>query len=62
LRLIDTGLTKSNMAKRDELAAEARELTLIVSAIHLKEQSVMSNSFGDFLRIEFCLGFGNWDL
>ncbi len=31
--LIDTGLTKSNMAKRDELAAEARELTLIFSAI-----------------------------
>jgi four helix bundle protein len=60
LRLIDTGLTKSNMAKRDELAAEARELTLIFSAIHLKEQSVMSISFGDFLRIEFCLGIGIW--
>ena len=29
---------------------------------HLKERSVMSISFGDFLRIEFCLGFGNWDL
>ena len=33
LRLIDAGLTKSNMAKRDALAAEARELTLIFSAI-----------------------------
>ncbi len=33
LRLIDVGLTKSNIARRDALAAEARELTLIFSAI-----------------------------
>jgi four helix bundle protein len=33
LRLIDTGLTKSNVTTRDALAAEARELTLIFSSI-----------------------------
>lgn len=33
LRLIDTGLTKSNTTGRDALAAKARELTLIFSSI-----------------------------
>src|SRR5438477_1273651 len=33
LRLVDAGLTKSTTVKRDTLAAEARELTLIFSAI-----------------------------
>ena len=33
LRLVDAGVTKSTAVKRDELAAEARELTLIFSAI-----------------------------
>ena len=33
LRLIDTGLAKATLAIRDKLAEEARELTLIFSAI-----------------------------
>jgi four helix bundle protein len=33
LRLVDAGLTKSNASKRDTLATEARELTLILSTI-----------------------------
>lgn len=33
LRLIDTGLRKDSIATRDTLAAEARELTLILSSI-----------------------------
>jgi hypothetical protein len=33
LRLSDTGLSKENVKRRDALAAEARELTLIFSAI-----------------------------
>ncbi len=33
LRLIDAGLAKTNVARRDALAAEARELTLIFSSI-----------------------------
>jgi four helix bundle protein len=33
LRLVDAGLTKSNIGARDALAAEARELTLIFSSI-----------------------------
>ena len=33
LRLLDVGLTKSTVAIRDRLAAEARELTLIFSSI-----------------------------
>jgi four helix bundle protein len=33
LRLVDTGLTKTNIATRDALAAEGRELTLILSSI-----------------------------
>ena len=33
LRLIDVGLTKATLAIRDQLAAEARELTLIFSSI-----------------------------
>ncbi len=33
LRLIDAGLSKTNFASRDALAAEARELTLIFSSI-----------------------------
>lgn len=36
LRLIDTGLNKTNVTRRDALAAEARELTLIFSAITSK--------------------------
>src|SRR5437899_10864264 len=33
LRLVETGLTKSSIASRDALAAEARELTLIFASI-----------------------------
>ena len=33
LRLVDTGLTKNNVAGRDALATEARELTLIFASI-----------------------------
>jgi hypothetical protein len=33
LRLSDTGLSKENAKRRDALGAEARELTLIFSAI-----------------------------
>jgi four helix bundle protein len=33
LRLVDVGLTKANLADRDGLSKEARELTLIFSAI-----------------------------
>ena len=33
LRLIDAGFNKNNLANRDALAEEARELTLIFSAI-----------------------------
>ncbi len=33
LRLVDTGLTKSNTATREALASEARELTLIFASI-----------------------------
>ena len=33
LRLIDAGLSKGNVTNRDVLATEARELTLIFSAI-----------------------------
>ena len=45
LRLVDTGLTKNNVAGRDALATEARELTLILCIDHLKEQ-VMSLFLG----------------
>ena len=33
LRLLDAGLTKSTLSARDQLAVEARELTLIFSSI-----------------------------
>ncbi len=33
LRLVDTGLTKNNIAGRDGLANEARELTLIFASV-----------------------------
>lgn len=33
LRLVDTGLTKNNVASGDALATEARELTLIFASI-----------------------------
>jgi four helix bundle protein len=33
LRLVDAGLTKENGTRRDQLAAEARELVLIFSSI-----------------------------
>ena len=36
LRLVETGLTKSSIATRDGLAAEARELTLIFASIILR--------------------------
>ena len=39
LRLIDAGLTKNNIAERDLLAGEARQLTLIFSAIITKSSS-----------------------
>jgi four helix bundle protein len=38
LRLMDVGLTSTTLATRDELAAEARELTLIFSAIISKSE------------------------
>jgi len=38
LRLIDTGLAKATLAIRDKLAEEARELTLIFSAIIAKTE------------------------
>jgi four helix bundle protein len=38
LRLIDAGLVKSNVASRDALADEARELTLIFSSIIAKSE------------------------
>jgi len=38
LRLLDVGLTKSTVAIRDRLAAEARELTLIFSSIISKSE------------------------
>jgi four helix bundle protein len=38
LRLLDTGLTKTSLSARDQLAAEARELTLIFSSIISKSQ------------------------
>lgn len=39
LRLIETGLSKENVASRNALAAEARELTLIFSSIISKSNS-----------------------
>jgi hypothetical protein len=39
LRLVDVGLTKNNATSRDALAAEARELTLILSSIISKSSS-----------------------
>jgi len=38
LRLLDMGLTKTILSARDQLAAEARELTLIFSSIIAKSQ------------------------
>ena len=38
LRLVDAGLAKDNIADRDTLAAEARELTLIFSSIISKSE------------------------
>ena len=38
LRLVDAGLAKSNVAARETLAAEARELTLIFSSIISKSR------------------------
>jgi len=38
LRLVDTGLTKSNVATRDALATDGRELTLIFSSIISKSE------------------------
>jgi four helix bundle protein len=38
LRLLDTGLTKTILSARDQLTAEARELTLIFSSIISKSQ------------------------
>src|SRR6266581_7766049 len=42
LRLIDAGLSKGNVAARETLAAEARELTLIFLSDYLKERPVMN--------------------
>ena len=39
LRLVDAGINKSNLANREALATEARELTLIFSAIISKSSS-----------------------
>jgi len=38
LRLLDPGLTKTTLSARDQLAAEARELTLIFSSIISKSR------------------------
>jgi four helix bundle protein len=43
LRLIDAGLAKATLAIRDHLMAEARELTLIFSAIISKSGSSRTN-------------------
>jgi len=57
LRLIDAGLAKATLAIREKLAAEARELTLILSSI------ISKNEAGHFLNtLGICLGFGTWDL
>src|SRR6266581_7585609 len=42
LRLIDAGLSKGNVAAREVLAVEARELTLIFLSDYLKERPVMN--------------------
>jgi four helix bundle protein len=60
LRLVDAGLAKSNVSARDELAAEARELTLIFHRLSRRADNCPA-FFWD-LTIEFFLGFGNWDL
>jgi four helix bundle protein len=62
LRLIDTGLTKNSGTDRDALASEARELTLIFSSIISKERRIMSAFLFELWQLEFCLGFGVWDL
>jgi hypothetical protein len=38
LRLVDAGLAKATLAVREELATEARELTLIFSSIISKNE------------------------
>jgi hypothetical protein len=38
LRLVDAGSTKATLAARDELAGEAREVTLIFSSIISKNE------------------------
>jgi four helix bundle protein len=60
LRVVDAGLAKSNVSARDELAAEARELTLIFHRLSRRADNCPA-FFWD-LTIEFFLGFGNWDL
>ena len=60
LRLVDAGLSKNNVAARDSLGTEARELTLIFSSI-ISKSGRWPVLFLD-LAIEFSLGFGNWDL
>jgi len=60
LRLVDTGLSKDNLAARETLASEARELTLIFFINYLEER--MTGSSFWHLRVEFSQGFGNWDL
>jgi hypothetical protein len=54
LRLVDTGLTKSTVAARDGLMAEAPELTPYFFIYYLEERVVSPR-----LTIEICLGFGN---
>jgi four helix bundle protein len=59
LRLIDPGSSQSTASARDKLAEEARELTLIFSAIISKTEQF----FFDFraLRFAWDLEFAIWD-
>jgi four helix bundle protein len=57
LRLVDAGLAKATLAVREELATEARELTLIFHRL-FRRMSKRAKHWA----IGICLGFGVWDL
>ena len=56
LRLIDAGSSQNTASAPNKLAAEARELTLILSAIISKSERSHTRILT--LMIEICLGFG----
>ena len=62
LRLIDAGTQQRQCHKSRCIGDGAARANANFLSDHLKERSVMSISFGDFFRFEFCLGFGSWDL